>query len=553
MSRALQTLRLLTAEPDQSDGQLLEAYAARRDGAAFAELVRRHGPMVWGVCRRALPNRQDAEDAFQATFLVLVRKPGAVRPPDRVGNWLHGVAVRTAQKAGKVVSRRREHQVESLPEPETVAEGIWHDLVPVLDREVARLPEKYRLPVVLCDLEGSTRREAAARLGWPEGTVAGRLALGRAMLARRLARHGLAVSGGVLATVLSGPSARAVAPAQLFGSTIRTAAGGAFRPGVTVLAEEVLRAMSATRFIALAAVVVVAAIGGGMALWAQPIPGDRPSAVPVKRAPAPAKAKDRTVDIAWGQEVNGLQAGVGFAPARSRPYQVGETVTLAVFLRNVSGREMTFEYADGFLYEEPPTVVDAAGKPVSVSYEAIGGERIRRRQKLTLAAGEVVEVERTQRLLSPDRGRRAEPPTIYVGPGRYKVSFSGVPPHDKPAPAARLSTGQIDMEVVVETLTPVFGQDGWRFAATYLNTTTAVADLPTLLRESSIVLDGKTYPRQILKFAGNSKLPPGERWAFSVGAVEYLGRDFVLGEGKHTLTLKFGGQEFGPVEFEWRK
>src|SRR5262249_23737197 len=159
---------------------------ARRDGAAFAELVRRHGPMVWGVCRRLLPNRQDAEDAFQATFLVLVRKPGSVRPAERVGNWLHGVAVRAARKAARGVARRRERRVDHRPEPANVAEGIWHDLVPVLDQEVGRLPEKYRLPVVLCDLEGNTRREAAARLGWPEGTVAGRLAQGRALLARRL-------------------------------------------------------------------------------------------------------------------------------------------------------------------------------------------------------------------------------------------------------------------------------------------------------------------------------------------------------------------------------
>src|SRR5262249_60240728 len=102
----LRTLReVAAAEP--TDGQLLDAYVARRDGAAFAELVRRHGPMVWGVCRRLLPNRQDAEDAFQATFLVLVRKPGSVRPAERVGHWLHGVAVRAARKAARGVARRR--------------------------------------------------------------------------------------------------------------------------------------------------------------------------------------------------------------------------------------------------------------------------------------------------------------------------------------------------------------------------------------------------------------------------------------------------------------
>jgi RNA polymerase sigma factor (sigma-70 family) len=172
MNRVFQAIRR-AAEPEPTDGQLLAAYADRRDGAAFAELMRRHGPMVWGVCRRMVSNREDAEDAFQATFLVLVRKPESVRPAERVGNWLHGVAVRAARKAVRAAARRRERQVPELPEPETVAEGVWHDLIPVLDEEVDRLPEKYRLPVVLCDLEGNTRREAAERLGWPEGTVAG--------------------------------------------------------------------------------------------------------------------------------------------------------------------------------------------------------------------------------------------------------------------------------------------------------------------------------------------------------------------------------------------
>jgi len=552
MSRALQTLRLLTAGAEQSDGQLLEAYTARRDGAAFAELVRRHGPMVWGVCRRALSNQQDAEDAFQATFLVLVRKPGAVRPADRVGNWLHGVAMRAAQKAGKAVARRREHQVESLPEPEPVAEGIWHDLVPVLDQEVARLPEKYRLPVVLCDLEGSTRREAATRLGWPEGTVAGRLALGRAMLARRLARHGLVVSGGVLATVLSGPGGRAAVPVQLFDSTIRMATGGAFRPGATALAEEVLRAMLAIRLITLAAVVVAATIGGGLALWAQPTPGGHPPAVPVKQVPAPAKAEELAVNVAWGKEVNGLQAGVGFAPGRTGPYRLGDTVPFVILLRNVSSPEVTFDYTNGDLYELPPTVVDAAGKPVGVSGPGpFAGEWLR--LKRTLATGEVVELGRTERVLAPARDERPEKSTLYVGPGRYKLSFSGIPPYDKPAPAARLSTGQIDLDVAVETLIPVFGQDDWQFAVTYWNTTGAIVDLRKLLRESTIILDGKTHPRRLLDLGGYAKMPRGEPWRVTVGAAEYLGRDFVLAEGKHTVALKFGGQEFGPVEFEWRK
>ncbi|WP_162668093.1 hypothetical protein [Gemmata massiliana] len=104
-----------------------------------------------------------------------------------------------------------------------------------------------------------------------------------------------------------------------------------------------------------------------------------------------------------------------------------------------------------------------------------------------------------------------------------------------------------------DALTPVFGQDGWRFAATYCNATGAVVDLPALLQESVVVLDGKEYPRQILKFGGGSKLRPGSSWSFTVAAGEYLPKGNVLSEGRHTLRLKFGGQEFGPIEFEWRK
>src|SRR5262245_38412213 len=137
-----------------TDGQLLERCLAGPDDAAFAALVRRHGPMVLGVCRRVLSNHQDAEDAFQVTFLVLVRKAASVRPRSMVGNWLYGVAYRAALKAKTVAARRaaREKQVSKLPEPATVERGLWEDLLPLLDQELSQLPDKYRLPIVLCDL-----------------------------------------------------------------------------------------------------------------------------------------------------------------------------------------------------------------------------------------------------------------------------------------------------------------------------------------------------------------------------------------------------------------
>src|SRR5262245_59023974 len=161
--KALQHLRsslLWCGTAGMTDGQLLEGFITRRDQAAFAALVRRHGPMVWGVCRRALPSHHDAEDAFQAAFLVLARKAASIAPRATVGNWLYGVAYRTSRKAAAVAARRkqREKQVTDMPEPAVVARDLWHDLQPLLDQELSRLPDKYREAIVLCDLEGHTRK-----------------------------------------------------------------------------------------------------------------------------------------------------------------------------------------------------------------------------------------------------------------------------------------------------------------------------------------------------------------------------------------------------------
>src|SRR5262249_34368415 len=150
-----------------TDGELLEAHLRRRDEAALAALVRRHGSMVWGVCRRVLHNHHDAEDAFQATFLVLVRKAASIVPRDMVGNWLYGVAHQTALKARTTTAkrRRRERTLTGMPEPAMAEQPVWRDLQPLLDEELSRLPDKYRAVIVLCDLEGKTRKEAARQLG----------------------------------------------------------------------------------------------------------------------------------------------------------------------------------------------------------------------------------------------------------------------------------------------------------------------------------------------------------------------------------------------------
>jgi RNA polymerase sigma factor (sigma-70 family) len=207
---------------DLSDAQLLTRFIERRDEAAFEALVRRHLPMVLGVSRRLLRNAQDVEDAVQVVFLVLAQKAASVRPREAVAGWLYGVARKAALKARAAAARRKERPVAELPEP-SPRQGPPDDLRPLLDHALSRLPEKYRAVVVLCDLEGRSRRDAARLLGWPEGTVCGRLARARALLARRLIRSGVALSGATLAGLTVTDPASASVPA----ATLRVVLGAA--------------------------------------------------------------------------------------------------------------------------------------------------------------------------------------------------------------------------------------------------------------------------------------------------------------------------------------
>jgi RNA polymerase sigma factor (sigma-70 family) len=273
-----------------SDGKLVEAFVARNDEAAFEALVRRHGPMVMGVCRRVLRNPVDAEDACQATFLVLVRRAGAIVPPEMVGNWLHGVAYRCALKLKTTDNKRqaRQKQVADMPEPMAPQENLWNELEPLLEQELGRLPEKYRIAIILCDLEGKTRKEAARQLGWPEGSVSSRLARARTMLANRLTRLGIALSAGSLATLLAENSACAAVPAGLIGAIVKAGilvateqalAANVASVKVAALTEGVLKSMVMTRItntlsLLLAASLILASGGvltcGALAsLWPQ--------------------------------------------------------------------------------------------------------------------------------------------------------------------------------------------------------------------------------------------------------------------------------------------
>jgi RNA polymerase sigma factor (sigma-70 family) len=270
LRRTLDRLRKALT-PERPDEELLRAFIAARDEAAFAALVRRHGQMVLGVSRRVLGNLHDAEDVFQATFFVLAQKAGWVMKRAAVAAWLYKVAYRIALKSrAKNDRRRRTERKAAMSQPHTPAPGV-QDWEAALDEELNRLPEKYRLPVMLCDLDGCSRKDAERQLGLAEGTLSSRLTRGRRLLAERLARHGITFSAGALATMISEAAASARMPPGLVGSTAKTAvlvAAGkwtAVSSSVLALMKIGAKAMFLAKLKAtLATVVVLAFVGGGI-------------------------------------------------------------------------------------------------------------------------------------------------------------------------------------------------------------------------------------------------------------------------------------------------
>jgi RNA polymerase sigma factor (sigma-70 family) len=262
----------VVGDPD-TDSELLARFASRRDEAAFAALLRRHGPMVLGVCRRVLADTHDADDAFQATFLILVRKAGSLSRPELLGNWLYGVAYRTAVRVRAQTTARWRREVSPMHEPPAPpAEDVaWRELRALLDEELNHLPEKYRRAFVLCDLEGLTNEEAARRLGCPKGTVLSRLSRAREQLRHRLQRRGVTVTTATL-TALVAENSTAAVPAVLFDSTLTSAllfatgqaAAGALKAPVVSIAGGVLKTMYFAKLkIAVAILLLVAAAGSG--------------------------------------------------------------------------------------------------------------------------------------------------------------------------------------------------------------------------------------------------------------------------------------------------
>jgi RNA polymerase sigma factor (sigma-70 family) len=338
-TRLLHHLRGLGPPGADSDAALLDRFARHRDEAAFEALVARHGPMVLNLCRRVLGDAHAAEDAFQATFLVLAKKARSVARPAALAGWLYGVARRVALKARGADRRRPGSAVAGGaecpdPRPDPLAELTARDLLGVLEEEVARLPETYRLPVVLCCLEGLSQEEAARRLGATLGSMRARLERGRKRLRDRLSSRGLTLSAALAAVEVS-RTAGAGVPAALrekaVAASVAAALGkaGVASPNINDLAEGVMRAMALKQAKLIAAVVLtLGLLGAGTgALALRPSAGEAPAAHGTGERAAEPAGEGKKADAAARGKAEAEQADM--AQAAQHLNQVREALAEA--------------------------------------------------------------------------------------------------------------------------------------------------------------------------------------------------------------------------------
>lgn len=313
---------------EASDGQLLERFVAQREELAFDTLVHRHGPMVWGLCRRLLHEHHAAEDAFQATFLVLLRKAHALDRRPSLGSWLYGVAYRvvlTARKARADAARRHDPDVEvaNMPvEPETDTNS--QELRALLDAELHRLPEKYRAPLVLCCLEGKTNEQAARELGWPAGSMSRRLARGRELLRQRLARQGITFLAAGFGLALAEALAPAAMPSSVADSTLNAAqamlatgmaiTADVASPAVADLTQGALKTMTFSKLKGVAGIVGAFLVLAGSGLLAQ---------YALRAAPPATVAEEKaTPTLAQATDSPQAPAKVADKPADAKPMEL---------------------------------------------------------------------------------------------------------------------------------------------------------------------------------------------------------------------------------------
>ncbi len=391
LSPFLQMLRRVAsrhARDEQADAQLLARFVRQGDEAAFEVLVHRHGPMVWGVCRRLLTRTEDAEDAFQAAFVVLLRRAGSIRDGSLLGNWLYGVAYRVAVRARARAARRAAREQQGMrTEPAATATETATDWQQLLHEEVFRLPEKYRRPVVMCYLNGKTNEEAAAALGWPVGTVKGRLSQARALLRVRLGRRGVGLAGAALTGALSAARLDAAVPPTLMQSTLAGAVTGmtaGISPHALALGKGVLQSMfwskCATFGMALAALALLA--GGTMLSYygLSALAQDRAAggAAPVVQTPPPVaqpapKADAQGEKNAGGKDLMKLQGNWKLESweldGQRKPAEAIQGMTLEINARG----EWVLSFGPGKATNHALVFIDPSKKPAVMEVRGPNG------------------------------------------------------------------------------------------------------------------------------------------------------------------------------------
>ncbi len=466
-------LRALAAGSDASpaDAELLARFARLGDEAAFAALLTRHGPMVLRLCRRLLLSPEDAEDAFQATFLVLARKAASVRKGAAVASWLYGVAARTARKlrAARSAQARVGPLTDDVPATAPRDEPLWREVRAALDEELLRLPDRYRGPLLLCYAEGLTRDEAARRLGLTPNQLRARLDYGRTLLRGRLARRGLSLG----AALLAGLDAAGAVPAALAAPTVKAAAllaaGKTVPPGtvpahVLTLAERMARTMSLVSLkLACAAVVTVAAVLASIALAssAQSSPAADPPAAPPGRVAAGDPPKKKEVHPI-NKSLEGLAKDYALAEGEVlRAFRPPHPAARKEFFRvnrqpgdtTEWDGNLTLGWQDGALefgsvtFGVPPrghTILGLARSLADLAPEELEGDRMLR--WATLIPGDFVarkgtppakliarleEILRTEYKLPVRLTLKEVDRTVYVLEGKYQFTpaAAGVPEH----------------------------------------------------------------------------------------------------------------------------
>jgi RNA polymerase sigma factor (sigma-70 family) len=419
LEAVLRHIRRLVVGPEAealTDRQLLERFVKQRDQSAFAKLLSRHAPMVLGVCRGVLCDPNDVDDAFQATFLVLVRRAAAIPWRESLGGWLHGVARRTALNA-KAAARRR----TGIPSPEVIrpvdpmADVNRHELCQMLHEELRRLPAKYRDPVILCCLEGKTHEEAALELGWPKGSMAKRIATGQERLRARLAARGMAVSAALLAALMAEEAAAAVSPA-LFDNTLKAAtlvvagntAAGAFSTSIATLAQGVIKTMWMTKVMKLTVVLFVvlgvAGLGGGLLFY-------RNRAVAV---PLPEKEKQEEPLAKSKSDPTGVPLELRLVANKdSYTLDLGGR-TEAEFREQVRALEKIYRPLPEIAVDLKLELRNTGDKPLSVTFADDEWRTID--MNLKLKGPGVFNI--APRVIEPDASRVLKPAALELAPGK---------------------------------------------------------------------------------------------------------------------------------------